>query len=96
MSPDHARHLTFVTDVVSAGTALGAILGFFPPIAALAACMWYSIQVWESHTVQKWYRLKFRMRRTVPRHRRRRKLERRIGGPLYSALEHVSERVTLD
>lgn len=58
----HIHVLTHVADTISAGAILGSILGWFPPIAALAATVWYSVQIWESHTVQKWWRL-FRYRR---------------------------------
>lgn len=70
MSDAHTRLLTTTADVISAGAILGSFLKVLPPIAALAATAWYAIQVWESHTVQKWWRLHHRKRRTV--HRRKR------------------------
>lgn len=67
MEPDHhIRVVTAVADTISAGAIVGSILGWFPPIAALAATVWYAVQIWESHTVQKWWRLHKRKRRTVP------------------------------
>ena len=41
-------------DIVSGAAALGSLLGFLPPIVALAALLWYVVQIWESDTVQGW------------------------------------------
>lgn len=38
---------------LSTTAILGTIVGWFPPIAAVAAFIWYSIQIAESDTVQK-------------------------------------------
>jgi hypothetical protein len=38
------------------GTAiLGSLIGFFPPIAAVAAFVWYTIQIWESQTMRNYF-----------------------------------------
>lgn len=68
---NHIRVLTHVADTISAGAILGTFLGYMPPLAALAAIIWYAVQIWESHTVQKWWRLHVRRRRThaIRRHR---------------------------
>lgn len=34
---------------------VGTILGWFPYIAAVAAFLWYVVQLWESRTVQHWW-----------------------------------------
>jgi len=39
-------------DVVSAGTAIGALAGWLPEIAALFTIIWTSIRIFESDTVQ--------------------------------------------
>lgn len=39
---------------LSTTAILGALAGFFPWIAALAAFIWYSIQICESDTVKKY------------------------------------------
>lgn len=39
---------------LSIGAVLGSIAGILPPLAALAAAIWYAIQIWESKTVQGW------------------------------------------
>jgi uncharacterized protein (DUF2062 family) len=49
---DHSLH------AVSATIALGAIAGVLPPLAALVAILWYAIQIWESKTVQNWFKRK--------------------------------------
>jgi hypothetical protein len=53
-------HLPFpvalVTDVVSAGAIIGTIFGVLPFVAAFAGMIWYGIQIWESRTVQHWWR----------------------------------------
>ena len=41
-------------DIVSGAAALGSLLGFLPPIVAIAALLWYAVQIWESDTVQSW------------------------------------------
>lgn len=76
---EHLRHLTAVADTISVGAALGALLGVFPPIAALAAALWYAVQIWESHTVQKWWRLHRYQRQTTTLRRKRSGLARKVG-----------------
>ena len=48
--------VTIITDIVSAGAIVGTILGDLPYVAALAGMIWYTIQIWESRTVQHWWR----------------------------------------
>jgi hypothetical protein len=52
------KALTTVIDFASAGAILTAFLGYLPPIAALAAIIWYVVQTYESKTVQRWVRLR--------------------------------------
>lgn len=61
---EHVRLISHAVDTVSAGAIVASFLGFLPPIAALAATLWYAVQIWESHTVQKWWRLHKLHRRT--------------------------------
>lgn len=65
LAETHFRTVTLFADTISAGAIVGAFMGILPPIAALAATVWYGVQIWESHTVQKWWRLHKRHRRTV-------------------------------
>jgi hypothetical protein len=67
---DHLRHVTVVADAISAAAIVGSFMKVLPPIAALAATLWYIVQIWESHTVQKWWRLRRLNRKTVKRKHR--------------------------
>jgi len=40
-------------DIASAGTALGALVGALPEIAAIFTIVWTSIRIYETQTVQK-------------------------------------------
>lgn len=68
---DHARTLTVLADVISAGAIVGAFMKELPEWAAGAAFLWYIVQVWESHTVQKWWRLHRLGRKTATPKRKR-------------------------
>lgn len=81
MDDAHARILTHVADTISAGAILGTFLGLLPPLAALAATIWYIVQVWESHTVQKWWRLHRHKRRTYRATRRRSRIVKHLVKP---------------
>ena len=49
--------LTAWTGHVLSGAAIaGTLIGLFPPVAAFAAFVWYTIQIYESRTFQHWYR----------------------------------------
>ena len=54
---------TVVGDVISAGAIVGTFLGYFPIIAAFAGFVWYSIQIWESRTIQHWWRNRVEIKR---------------------------------
>lgn len=43
-------------DIISAGAVIGTFLGYLPLMAAFLAMLWYVIQIWESRTVQDWWR----------------------------------------
>ena len=47
---------TVVGDIISAGDIVGSFLGYLPIVAAFAGLIWYVIQIWESRTVQHWWR----------------------------------------
>jgi hypothetical protein len=59
----HAAIATASADTISAGAIVASFLGWLPPIAAIAAILWYVIQIYESRTFQKWVRLQRRRRR---------------------------------
>lgn len=50
----NTRALLHLVDSVSAAAILGTLAGWLPPLAALAAIVWYAVQIWESKTVQAW------------------------------------------
>lgn len=51
----HSQHVTAVVgNAISAAAILASFQGWLPPLAALAALIWYVVQVWESDTVQGW------------------------------------------
>jgi hypothetical protein len=55
--------VTYVADIVSAGAIVGTILGYLPFIAAFFGLVWYLIQIWESRTVQHWWRNRVEVKR---------------------------------
>jgi hypothetical protein len=57
---------------------LGTFLGYLPPLAAFVATIWYFVQIWESHTIQKWWRLQRYGRRTATTRRRRARLAKQF------------------
>lgn len=52
-------------DFVSLGAIVGALSGLLPPLAGLAAIIWYVVQIWESKTCQKWRKLRRRRHRML-------------------------------
>jgi hypothetical protein len=74
----HVKLLTHVADTISAGAILGTFVGLLPPLAAFVATIWYLVQIWESHTVQKWVRLHLRHRRTYRSLKRHNRLVRQV------------------
>lgn len=48
--------MTHAADAISAGAIVGVFLGYLPAIAAVAGFLWYCIQIWESRTIQHWWR----------------------------------------
>ena len=55
--------VNIIGDVISAGAILGTILGDLPYVAAFAGMIWYTIQIWESRTVQHWWRTRQMIRK---------------------------------
>lgn len=47
-----SEHAKVAVDIVSAGTALGALVGALPEIAAVFTIVWTSIRIYETKTVQ--------------------------------------------
>jgi hypothetical protein len=51
---DNFNPLAWAGNIVSLGAIVGTFMGWLPAVAAVVAFTWYSIQIWESHTVQRW------------------------------------------
>lgn len=64
-SVDHP--VTKAVDVVAVAATVLAFLNWLPPLAALGALIWYSIQIWESKTMQHWYRARRQRRQSKKR-----------------------------
>ena len=39
-------------DAAATGIAVGSVLGWLPALAAVVSIVWFSIQIWESKTIQ--------------------------------------------
>jgi hypothetical protein len=66
----------WVGNVVSLAAIAGTLAGWLPLFAALVAIVWYSIQIWESHTVREYlsHRQKIRKTKRVAKLRAREKI----------------------
>jgi len=62
---DHG-HLVAAANFLSLGAILGSLYGIITPLAAVAALIWYLLQIYESKLVQDW----LKHRRARHRHRR--------------------------
>jgi len=49
--PDEVKHLF---DGVSLVATLGALVNFLPALSALLSCVWLTLRIYESKTVQDW------------------------------------------
>jgi hypothetical protein len=45
-----------VVDVLAIGGTLGTIAGVLPPLAALITIIWTCLRIWETATVQKFFK----------------------------------------
>ena len=54
MSEHSQRVISLTGDIASGVAVLGTLAGFLPPLVAVAALLWYVVQIWESDTVQGW------------------------------------------
>lgn len=62
---DPQRILSHTADSISAVAIVGTIMGYLPALAALAAIIWYAVQIWESKPVQRHIRLRRLHRRRI-------------------------------
>ena len=49
-----SQEIKTVGDVLAAGTAFGAVLGWLPPIAAALSIVWLLMQIWSWVVNKKW------------------------------------------
>ena len=54
MSEHSQRVISLTGDIASGVAVLGTLAGILPPLVAVAALLWYVVQIWESDTVQGW------------------------------------------
>lgn len=52
---DDINVTAWVGHSLSTTAIVGTLAGVFPPIAAVAAFIWYSLQIYESQTVKKFF-----------------------------------------
>jgi len=50
---DTPESTKFVGDGITAAAVLGTLVGYLPPLAALATLVWTTIRIYETETVQK-------------------------------------------
>ena len=50
---DMPEGVKFVGDGITATAVLGTLVGYLPPLAALATLIWTAIRIYETQTVQK-------------------------------------------
>ena len=62
---DHS-HLVAAANLISLGAIFGSLMGIVTPLAAIAALIWYALQIYESKLVQDWVH----HRRKLARHKR--------------------------
>lgn len=68
---------SLVGNGVSLAAIVGTIVGWLPPLAALAAIIWYVIQIHESKTIQKWIAA-YRARKVAKLHREINRLKSKL------------------
>lgn len=52
---DYSTLTAWIGHSLSSAAIVGTLVGWFPVVAALAAFIWYIIQIYESRTFQHWY-----------------------------------------
>jgi hypothetical protein len=50
---DAGEGAKFIVDAISAGTAVGALVGLLPAIAAIFTILWTAIRIYETETVRR-------------------------------------------
>jgi len=50
---EHHEQIKHVVDAVAAGTMVGAMVAWLPPVAAIFTIVWSGIRIYETATIQK-------------------------------------------
>ena len=74
---NNTHPISKIGDTISAGAIVATFFGYLPYIAAIAGFIWYCIQIWESRTIQHWWR-NFQMKRKAKKIARLRAREKVI------------------
>ena len=53
---DHHETVKHVADAVSVVTVLGTLMQWLPSVAALFTIIWTTIRIYETKTVQRWFK----------------------------------------
>lgn len=56
MNQDHSEAVKSAVDAASVVTVVGTLVDVLPAIAALFTIVWTSIRIWETPTVQNWWK----------------------------------------
>ncbi len=62
MFTQHPEQVKHAVDGLSAVTVVGALVGLLPAVAAVFTIAWTGIRIYETKTVQRWLRRKWRRR----------------------------------
>lgn len=58
MKHELSEHTKQLVDLASIVTVVGALVDFLPSVAALFTVIWTGIRIWETDTVQRWFKRK--------------------------------------
>lgn len=56
MNQDHSEAVKSAVDAASVVTVVGTLVDVLPAIAALFTIFWTAIRIWETSTVQNWWK----------------------------------------
>ena len=56
MNQDHSEAVKSAVDAASVVTVVGTLVDVLPAVAALFTIVWTSIRIWETPTVQNWWK----------------------------------------
>lgn len=56
MNQDHSEAVKSAVDAASVVTVVGTLVDVLPAVAALFTIVWTSIRIWETPTMQNWWK----------------------------------------